>query len=134
MPSSDTAKTGRASLRVRLGMGDTHYREHLVPAATILRLFADCSTEIGLRENAGREGLLAAYESAEFLLPCRVGDYLEIEGEVLSRGNRSRRVGLTAKRAVAAPEEDGQPSRVCEPLELVARAVLVAVTPRAKVG
>ena len=32
------------SLRVRLGGLDTHYRNYLIPAATILRLFADCST------------------------------------------------------------------------------------------
>jgi acyl-CoA hydrolase len=119
-----------ATLRVRLGMQDTHYREHLIPAATLLRLFADCSTVIGLRENDGREGLLAAYESAQFLLPCRVGDYLEIRAEVLSRGNRSKRVGVTAHRYVAAPAVDGQTSKICDPPELVAQAVLVAVTPR----
>lgn len=120
---------GRATLRVRLGMQDTHYREYLVPAATILRLFGDCSTEIGLRENDGRTGMLAAYESAQFLLPCRVGDYLEITAEVISRGNRSKRVALTAYRHVAAPSVDGEPSTICDPPELVARAVLVSVTP-----
>src|ERR1043165_3479217 len=81
------------TLRVRLSVADSHYREHLIPAATILRLFADCSTEIGLRQSGGREGLLAAYESADFLLPCRVGDYLEIRGRILSRGNRSTGCG-----------------------------------------
>ena len=88
-------------LRVRLGVSDSHYREHLIPAATILRLFADCSTEIGLRESGGREGMLAAaYERANFHLPCLVGDYLEITGTVLSRGNRSRRVEPKAHRYV----------------------------------
>lgn len=119
-----------ASLRVRLGMQDTHYREHLIPAATILRLFADCSTEIGLRMSNGREGLLAAYENAEFMLPCRVGDYIEIFAEVVSKGNRSRKVFITAHRSVAAPEHDGGLSRICNPTELVARATLVSVTPR----
>jgi len=118
-------------LRVRLSVADSHYREHLIPAATILRLFADCSTEIGLRESGGREGLLAAYESANFRLPCRVGDYLEISGTVLTRGNRSRRVGLKAYRHVRAPlHDDGSPYVLCDPPELVAEAVLVAVTPR----
>jgi len=120
----------RAILRVRLGNQDTHYREHLIPAATILRLFADCSTEIGLRENGGRPSLLAAYESAEFLLPCRVGDYVEFTAEVISRGRRSKRVKLAAYRHIAAPEKDGDPSVICDPPELIARAVLVSVKPR----
>lgn len=122
-----------ATLRVRLGMLDTHYSEGLVPAATILRLFADCSTEIGLRENNGREGMLAAYEGAEFLLPCRAGDYLEIRATVLTRGNRSKRVQLEAFRTLRAPHGSENNSRwsVCEPPEIVARAVLVSVTPKA---
>lgn len=122
-----------AMLRVRLGAGDTHYTQGLIPAATLLRLFADASTEIGLRENEGREGLLAAYEGAEFLKPCRVGDYLEIRAKVLSRGNRSRRVEVSALRAMQAPAEDAADHRwtICEPPELVARAVMVSVTPKA---
>lgn len=119
-----------SSLRVRLGGLDTHYRNYLIPAATILRLFADCSTEIGLRENAGREGLLAAYEGATFLQTCRVGDYVEIRATVLSRGNRSRRVGLAAFRHVRAPEKEGGVSAICEPPELVAHAILVSVRPK----
>jgi 3-aminobutyryl-CoA ammonia-lyase len=113
-------------------MQDTHYAESLVPGATLLRLFADASTEIGLRENNGREGLLAAYESAEFLKPCRVGDYLEIRAKVLSRGNRSKRVEITGWRALQAPlhGENDNRWRVFDPPELVARAVLVSVTPK----
>jgi 3-aminobutyryl-CoA ammonia-lyase len=129
---SDTAdEKPDGTLRVRLSVADSHYREHLIPAATILRLFADCSTEIGLRESGGREGLLAAYESADFLMPCRVGDYLEIRGRILSRGNRSRRVGMTAHRYVRAPEkDDGSHYVLLDPPELVAKAVLVAVSPK----
>jgi 3-aminobutyryl-CoA ammonia-lyase len=117
-------------LRVRLGALDTHYRAHLIPAATILRLFADCSTEVGLRENNGREGLLAAYEGATFLHTCRAGDYVEIRAVVLSRGNRSRRVGLAAFRHVRAPESDGGLSTICNPPELIAHGVLVSVRPK----
>ena len=47
----DTDEKPDGTLRVRLSVADSHYREHLIPAATILRLFADCSTEIGLRES-----------------------------------------------------------------------------------
>lgn len=121
-----------ATLRVRLGMHDTHYAEALIPAATILRLFADCSTEIGLRESNGREGLLAAYEGAQFFKPCRVGDYLEIRAKVLSRGNRSRRVEIGAWRTLEAPTHGESDNRwkIVDPPELVAKAVLVSVTPK----
>lgn len=121
-----------AMLRVRLGGNDTHYGGGLIPAATLLRLFADCSTEIGLRESGGREGLLAAYEGAEFLHPCRMGDYVEIQAKILSRGNRSRRVGVIALRHVCAPEHEGDDAlwSFCEPPEVVARAILVSVSPR----
>lgn len=123
--------TAKASLRVRLGTQDTHFRGHLIPAATVMRLFADCSTELGIRES-GRAGLLAAYERAEFLRPLHVGDYVEICATVLSRGERSRRVGLEAWRHIRAPVPDGEPQRweLAESPELVARATMVSVTPR----
>jgi 3-aminobutyryl-CoA ammonia-lyase len=119
-----------ATLRVRLGTDDTHYRNYLIPAATILRLFADCSTQIGLHENQGYPNLLAGYEKADFFLTCRVGDYLEITCRVLSRGNRSKRVECKAFRHVAAPESEGGANRLCDPPELVASAVLISVRPR----
>ncbi|MBV9783358.1 MAG: hypothetical protein JO264_06020 [Acidisphaera sp.] len=129
MSHADPA-TPDATLRVRLGTGDTHYRNHLIPAATVLRLFADCSTEIGLRET-GHPGLLAAYENAEFLQVLRVGDYLEIQARVASRGNRSRRIALRALRHIRAPErDDGAPNVICDPPELVARAVMISVRPK----
>lgn len=121
-----------AMLRVRLGTADTHYRSHLIPAATVMRLFADCSTEIGIRDN-GRAGLLAAYEGAEFLKPLRVGDYVEIHASVIARGRRSRRISLEAWRLARAPAYDAADHSytLCEPPELVARATMVSVAPRA---
>jgi len=127
----DTTTIPDATLRVRLGTKDTHYRGGLIPAATVMRLFADCSTEIGLRDN-GRPGLLAAYENAEFLLPLRTGDYVEIRARVVSRGRRSRRLALEAWRLARAPA-DGAPSRdyaMCEPPELAARAIMISVAPK----
>jgi 3-aminobutyryl-CoA ammonia-lyase len=121
-----------ATLRVRLGTSDTHYRSQLIPAATVMRLFADCTTEIGIRDN-GRPGLLAAYEGAEFLEPLRVGDYVEIRATVVARGRRSRRIGLEAWRFIRAPAPDAADHNymLCEPPELVARATMVSVAPRA---
>lgn len=120
-----------ATLRVRLGTKDTHYGGGLIPAATVMRLFADCTTEIGIRDN-GRPGLLAAYETAEFLLPLRSGDYVEIRAAVLSRGRRSRRIALEAWRLMRAPAEDA-PRRdytLCDPPELAARGIMISVAPR----
>ena len=120
-----------AALRVRLGTKDTQYRSGLIPAATVMRFFADCTTEIGIRDN-GRPGLLAAYEKVEFLLPLRIGDYIEIRAAVMSRGRRSRRIALEAWRLVRAPA-GGAPRRedaLCEPPELVARGIMISVAPK----
>jgi 3-aminobutyryl-CoA ammonia-lyase len=120
-----------ATLRVRLGTRDTHYRSQLIPAATVMRYFADCSSELGLRQS-GRTGLLAAYEGAEFLKPLHVGDFIEIRATVVSRGQRSRRVNLEAWRYIYAAEwgVTDRRSEIVEPVELVARATMVSVTPR----
>src|SRR4051794_31992497 len=121
----------RGFLRVRLGLHDTHYEGSLIPAATVLRLFADCSSELGLRMD-GVDGYLAAYESADFLKPLYAGDYLEVTAELLSKGNRSRRISLVAARAIRSTRLEGGLSggEILDPPELVARAVLVAVVPR----
>jgi 3-aminobutyryl-CoA ammonia-lyase len=127
----DATTTPDATLRVRLGLKDTHYRGGLIPAATVMRLFADCTTEIGIQDN-GRPGLLAAYENAEFLLPLRAGDYVEIRAKVVSRGRRSRRIALEAWRLVRAPAGDAasRDYELCEPPELAARAIMVSVAPK----
>jgi len=120
-----------ATLRLRLGTRDTHYRGQLIPAATVMRYFADCSTELGLRQS-GRAGLLAAYEGAEFLKPLYIGDLIEIRARVLSRGERSRRVSLEAWRHIGTPASEATDGRgeMAESLELVAQATMVSVTPR----
>jgi 3-aminobutyryl-CoA ammonia-lyase len=120
-----------ASLRVRLGTKDTHYCGHLIPASTVMRLFADCSTGIGIRDN-GRPGLLAAYENAEFLVPLSVGDDVEIRATVVARGRRSRRIALEAWRLARAPARGVSDCsyEYCEPPELAARAIMISVAPR----
>src|ERR1700761_937465 len=120
-----------ATLRVRLGLKDTHYRGGLIPAATVMRLFADCSTEIGILDT-GRPGLLAAYENTEFLLPLRTGDYVEFRAAVISRGRRSRRIALEAWRLLRAPAEAAatRDYTTCKPPELVARGTMISVSPK----
>src|SRR3954449_10379336 len=80
-----------ASLRLRLGPGDTRYAEGLVPGSKAMELFGDLETEIALREG-GDEGLCVAYDMAEFLAPLRVGDYVEARAWVVSRGSSSRKL------------------------------------------
>lgn len=118
-------------LRLRLGLTDTHYANGLIPAATILRLFADCAAELGTRLD-GVDGYLAAYENAEFLLPVFAGDYIEIRARLLSAGNRSRRLGLEALRSLEYRDLGGGLSGgvVHDPPQLVARASMITVKPK----
>ena len=97
MTDEPSAPEGR--LRVRFGLHDTHYPGGLIPAATILRMFADCAAELGIRTD-GVDGYLAAYEQAEFLKPVHAGDYVEFSATLASKGNRSRRIAVGAYRYI----------------------------------
>ena len=118
-------------LRIRFGLLDTHYSNGLIPAAIILKAFADCSSEIGLRVD-GVDGYLAAYESADFLKPVYAGDYVEVRARLISKGNRSRRVAVEAHRVVEHQDAGKGLSGaiIHEPPELVAKAVMVSVRPK----
>jgi hypothetical protein len=125
-----------AMLRVRMSAQDTTYRSVVIPAARIMGLFADCITQITLREDEDGS-LLAAYENAQFRQSVHIGDYLELQARVLSRGNRSRRMGVVALRHIRAPgpgESDTPPAVVCNPPEIVAEAVIVVVIRRKQVS
>lgn len=119
------------TLRLRMGLHDTHYEGGLIPAATMLRLFADCSSELGIRMD-GVDGYLAAYESAEFLQPVYAGDYVEITAELVKKGNRSRRISIVATRSVRAKvlANGLGGGEVVDPPEVVGRAILIAVVPK----
>lgn len=126
-----TGKEFEGYLRVRLGLHDTHYPNGLIPAATILRLFADCASELGIRTD-GTDGYLAAYEKAEFFKPLYAGDYIEIRAKHLSKGNRSRRTALEARRCMQSKELGGGLSGGVfhDPPELIASAIMIGVRPR----
>jgi 3-aminobutyryl-CoA ammonia-lyase len=131
MPEADDIAAPSGYLRLRLGLNDTHYPNRLIPAATILKYFADCYTEIGIRMD-GVDGYLVSYKKAEFLKPIFAGDLIEIRAELLSKGNRSRRIKLVARRCIAAVELGGGLSGgvLHEPPELVAEAIMIVVKPR----
>jgi 3-aminobutyryl-CoA ammonia-lyase len=114
-------------VRLRLGQGDAHYGGNLVSGARVLELFGDACTELAIRTD-GDEGLLAAYESAEFFVPVRAGDFLEVTARLDSKGRTSRRAVLEAHKFIAPRPEisDSAADILPEPV-LVARGALTYV-------
>ncbi|MGH2685399.1 MAG: hotdog domain-containing protein [Actinomycetota bacterium] len=111
------------TLRLRMSQTDAHYGGNLVAGAKMMELFGDVATELAIRQD-GDEGLLAGYESVEFLKPVYAGDFLEVTGRVVKVGNTSRRCEFEVRR-YAVPRYDISDSAadlLPEP-EVVARAV-----------
>ncbi len=108
---------------------DAHYGGNLVDGAKMLQLFGDVATELLIRED-GDEGLFRAYDNIEFLAPVYAGDYIEATGEIVSKGNTSRKMVFTAKKVII-PRADISPSAadiLDEPV-IVCRASGTCVTP-----
>ncbi len=122
----------KASLRIRMSSHDAHYGGELVDGARLLGLFGDVATELCIRRD-GDEGLFRAYESIEFLAPVHAGDYLEVEGEIVSEGKTSRKMRFTARKVISPAGAPNAPS-ACDvlpaPVE-VCRAVGTCVVPAA---
>lgn len=91
----------KAMIRVRMSSGDAHYGGDLVDGARILQLFGDVATEL-LIQMDGDEGLFAGYDEIAFKAPVQAGDYIEATGEIVSVGNRSRRMSFVARKVVSA--------------------------------
>lgn len=111
------------TLRMRMSQTDAHYGGNLVAGAKMMELFGDVATELAIRQD-GDEGLLAGYESVEFLKPVFAGDFLEVTGRVVAVGNSSRKCEFEVKR-YAVPRYDISDSAadlLPEP-EVVTRAV-----------
>ena len=75
--------------RLRLSQVDAHYGGNLVAGGHLVELFGDVATELCIRSD-GDEGLLAGYSSVEFLEPVFAGDFIEVRGRIVGRGNTSR--------------------------------------------
>lgn len=117
---------------VRMNGGDAHYGGNLVSAARCMELFGDAATQLVI-QNDGDEGLLAGYESVEFLAPIYVGDFIEVVGTIESVGNRSRRCRFEAHKLIAADPQDGDSKATyLEQPMLVARGVGTVVVPEAR--
>ena len=91
----------KAMIRVRMSTHDAHYGGDLVDGARILQLFGDVATEL-LVQMDGDEGLFAGYDDIAFKAPVRAGDYLEATGEIVSVGNRSRKMSFVARKVIEA--------------------------------
>ena len=117
-------------IRLRMSAHDAHYGGNLVDGARMLALFGDVATELCIRES-GDEGLFASYDSVEFLAPVFAGDYVEAQGRIVRRGNRSRAMEFEARKVIAA-RPDRSPSAaeiLAEPL-VVCRASGTCVIPK----
>lgn len=107
--------------RVRLSTGEVHYGGGLVDGAHVLKLFGDVATELMIRHD-GIEGLLRAYESVDFLAPVYGGDILEVFGEIVSVGKRSRKMKFVAHKVIAASQDAQHPDRA----EILSKPLKVA--------
>ena len=118
-----------STLRVRVGAEDVHYGGGLVAGAFSMKLFGDLATEVTLRTD-GHEGLLRAYENAEFLAPVSAGDYLEARATLVRRGTTSRTCEFEIFRVIAGDSSGGPHARVLEEPVLVARARGTTIAPK----
>lgn len=122
----------KSILRIRMSAHDAHYGGGLVDGARMLALFGDAATEL-LILNDGDEGLFKAYDMIEFLAPVFAGDYIEIEGEIISQGSTSRKMKFEARKVIV-PRTDISDS-ACDVLDepiIVCKATGTCVVPKDK--
>jgi 3-aminobutyryl-CoA ammonia-lyase len=112
-------------LRVRVAPSDARYGGGLVDGAWVMRLFGDAATELLVRHD-GDEGLFRAYQFVEFLVPVAIGDYIEVEAEMLRVGRTSREIAFVARKTLAGNSGAARP---LEPPVVVARARGTCVVP-----
>ncbi len=119
-------------LRCRMSQADAHYGGNLVDGARLLALFGDAATEICVRHD-GDEGLFRAYESIEMVAPTYAGDFVEVEAELVTVGNTSRRLRFEARKVIRPRPDvsDSAADALAEPI-VVCRAVGTVVVPKEK--
>ena len=122
----------KVTLRLRLSAHDAHYGGGLVDGARVLGLFGDVATELLIRHD-GDEGLFRAYESVEFLAPLHAGDFVEVEGEIVSVGKSSRKMRFEARKYISPRSDLGDSAAdLLDAPVVVCRAVGTCVTPSDK--
>lgn len=118
------------TIRIRMSAADVHYGGGIVAGARVLQLFGDALTEALIRHD-GDEGLERTL-NAEFFIPVRCGDYLEVRAKILSSGKSSRPYEITAHKVIQLVSPDDSAADVLAEPVLVARATGVAVVPAPK--
>jgi 3-aminobutyryl-CoA ammonia-lyase len=122
----------KVTLRLRLSAHDAHYGGGLVDGARVLGLFGDVATELLIRHD-GDEGLFRAYESVELLAPLHAGDFVEVEGEIVSVGKTSRKMRFEARKYISPrPDLGDSAADLLDAPVVVCRAVGTCVTPSDK--
>jgi len=99
----------KTMLRLRMSTHDAHYGGNLVDGARVMALFGDLATELLIRHD-GDEGLFVAYDLVEFKAPVFAGDYLEVEGEIVSSGKTSRKMMFEAYKVISALNDPLRPT------------------------
>ena len=108
--------------RLRLSQSDAHYGGDLIAGGRVMELFGDTATELCIRTD-GDEGLLAGYDSVQFLAPLHAGDFVEVRATLTGRGNTSRTMAFDIyKYAVPRPDVSDSAADLLEAPVLVARA------------
>jgi 3-aminobutyryl-CoA ammonia-lyase len=116
-------------IRVRMSQSDAHYGGNLVDGAKMLQYFGDVATELLIR-NDGDEGLFRAYDSVEFLAPVYAGDYIEVVGRIVKKGNTSRKMEFEAKKVIKPrPDISDSAAEVLDEPIIVAKASGTCVVP-----
>ena len=116
--------------RLRLSQVDAHYGGNLVAGGHLMELFGDVATELCIRSD-GDEGLLAGYSSVEFLRPVFAGDFIEVRGRIVERGNTSRTMEFEVFRyARLRPDVSESAADLTSEPEPVARATGTCVVKR----
>ena len=119
-------------LKVRMSIHDAHYAGNLVDGARMLNLFGDVATELLIRYD-GDEGLFRAYDSVDFLAPVYAGDFIEVVGKIVKKGNTSRAMEFEAWKIISSAPEFGETAaKVLEEPVLVCKATGTCVTPLGK--
>jgi len=116
-------------IRVRMSQAEAHYGGNLVDGAKMLQYFGDIATELLIR-NDGDEGLFRAYDSVEFLAPVYAGDYIEVVGKIVKKGNTSRKMEFEARKVIKPrPDISDSAAEVLEKPIIVAKASGTCVVP-----
>ncbi|MCF8009046.1 MAG: 3-aminobutyryl-CoA ammonia lyase [Halanaerobiales bacterium] len=102
-------------IRIRMSTNDAHYAGNLVDGAKILEIFGDLATELLIRSD-GDEGLFLSYDNVEFIAPVYAGDFIEAKGEIIKKGNTSRKMEFEAHKVITS-SKNAEYDSACDVLD-----------------